>query len=137
MGTNSAKQARPATVDEYLAAVGDEHDDRRVALERLRRTVMSAAPGIGEGMSYRLPSFRLGGRWILHIGAAARHCAIYGIANTDRAELAAYDTGAKGTIRFQPDEPLPDALVRKLVRERIAANSARKRRVSASGARDR
>ena len=61
------------------------------------------------------------------IGAAANHCAFYPMSSTIvgqfQAELKTYDT-SKGAIRFQPEKPLPAALVRKLVKARIAETSA-------------
>jgi uncharacterized protein YdhG (YjbR/CyaY superfamily) len=61
-------------------------------------------------------------------GAAVKHCAFYPGAHPVRAhrdELEAYDT-SKGTVRFRPDRPLPAALVRKLVKTRVAERAARR-----------
>ena len=120
MAIKPKAKARPRTIDEYLAALSS---DKRAALERLRRIIRAAAPGVEEGISYQLPAFRLDGKWLLWIGAAANHCAIYGVVGADRNELKDYDTSGKGTIRFKPDDPLPDALVRTLVKARIAKNA--------------
>lgn len=64
---------------------------------------------------------------LVGFGATAKHCAFYLMSGTvveaHKDELADYDT-SKGTIRFQADEPLPAALVRKLVKARIAENEA-------------
>ena len=112
-------QAKPASVDDYLAPLSA---DKRAALERLRRVIKSAAPNAEECISYNVPTYRLDGKMILSFGAAANHCALYAGAypiKAHEAELADYDTG-KGTIRFQPDHPLPDALVRRLVKTRVA-----------------
>ena len=110
---------KPGTIDEYLARLSNE---KRAALEKLRRTIKSAAPKAQEYISYQVPAFRLGGRLLVAFGATANHCAFYPGAlpvATHQDELEAYDTG-KGTIRFQPDSPLPATLVRKLVKTRIA-----------------
>ena len=122
---------RPADINEYLAALPDY---QRSALEKLRRTIRAAAPDAVESIAYRLPTFKHQGRPLIYFGAARNHCAIYGPAvDAFRDELAAYDT-SKGTIRFQPARPLPAALVKKLVRARIAeietaaAERKRKRR---------
>ena len=115
---------KPTTIDEYLAELSE---DKRAALERLRKIIRGVAPGVEEGISYQIPAFRLDGRWIVWMGAAANHCAIYGVGGTSD-ELNDYDTSGKGTIRFQPDHPLPAALVRKLVKARIAKNAAKKPR---------
>ncbi len=112
--------AKPTTIDQYLDRVLPE---QRVVLEKLRATIKAAAPGAEEGISYQLAAFRLGGKPLIAFGATARHCALYPMsAATVEAfagELAAYET-SKGTIRFQPEKPLPAALVRKLVKARIA-----------------
>jgi uncharacterized protein YdhG (YjbR/CyaY superfamily) len=114
--TNTAK---PQTIAEYLAPLSSE---KRATLQKLRKAIKSAAPNVEECISYGIPAFRLDGKLLLAFGAATKHCAFYAGAapnRAHRAELKAYST-AKGTIRFQPDEPLPTALVRKLVRFRVA-----------------
>ena len=122
----------PRTIDEYLALLSDE---KRTALEKLRRAIKSAAPRAEECISYGIPAFRLGGRMLVAFGAAAKHCAFYAGAFPAKAhknELEAYDT-SKGTIRFPADSPLPATLVRKLVKARIAEHAAR-RPAAADGA---
>ena len=113
------------THDEYLAAVSD---DKRVALEELRRIIREAAPGAVECISYGLPAFRLEGRNLVAYGAAAKHCALYpmsaAVVEAFRDELKDYDT-SKGTIRFQVENPLPESLVRRLVVARIAENASK------------
>jgi uncharacterized protein YdhG (YjbR/CyaY superfamily) len=112
-------KSKPQNIDEYLASLNAK---QRAALEKLRKAIKAAAPAAEECISYQLPSFRFGGKVIVWFGAATNHCAFYPGALPIRAhkdELEAYDT-SKGTIRFQPDKPLPAALVRKLVKTRIA-----------------
>jgi uncharacterized protein YdhG (YjbR/CyaY superfamily) len=111
---------KPLTIDAFLSGLSDE---KRAALEKLRRTIRAAAPGVEECIAYGVPAFRLGGRFLVGFGAGANHCSFYpgGTAMTPYlAELAGYDT-SKGTIRFQPGEGLPAALVRKIVRSRVRA----------------
>ena len=116
--------AKPQTIDEYLAPLPV---DKRAALEKIRRAIRAAAPLAEECISYGLPAFRLHGRMLVGFGAAKKHCAFYPWSSTTvqtlEAELRAYDT-SPGTIRFPPDKPLPAALVRKLVKARIAENNA-------------
>ena len=116
------KAARPGTIDEYLARVSDH---QRAALANLRATIKQVAPGAEECISYGIPAFRLNGM-LVGFGATAKHCAFYLMSATTvdahKQALARYDT-SKGTIRFQPDDPLPAALVRKLVKARIRENS--------------
>ncbi len=109
------------TIDEYLSALSD---DKRAALERLRKNIRAAAPKAEECISYQLPAFRQNGM-LVGFGAASNHCAFYLMSSSTveahKDELKDYDT-SKGTIRFQPDDPLPAALVRKLVKARIEEN---------------
>ena len=116
---------RPKTIDEYLAALSD---DKRAALEKLRKTIRAAAPKAEECISYQLAAFRQDGM-LVAFGATANHCAFYLMSSSTveahKGELKDYDT-SKGTIRFQADKPLPVALVRKLVKARIAENEGRR-----------
>jgi len=107
------------TVDEYLARIPP---DKRAALERLRAAIHAAVPGLEECISYQMPAFRLDGRVLVWFGAATKHCAFYPGARPLEVHadvLAAHDT-SKGTLRFPPERPLPAALVRKLLRVRVA-----------------
>ena len=121
-------RGKTTPIDEYLARVGTE---QRAALERLRRTIRAAAPGAEEILSYGIPTFRLDGRGLVAFGASSGHCALYPLNGTTVAqfsdELEGWDT-SKGTIRFRPERPLPVALVKKLVKARIAENARRGRR---------
>jgi uncharacterized protein YdhG (YjbR/CyaY superfamily) len=121
---NSKPKTSATTHDAYLAVLSDE---KRAALRRLRTAILSAAPGAQECISYQLAAFRLGGKMLVAMGASENHCAFYLMSSTllddFDDELAGYDT-SKGTIRFQPAKPLPNSLVRKLVKARIAENRA-------------
>ena len=109
----------PTTHDEYLAGLSE---DRQRALEKLRKDIKAAAPKTEECMSYGIPGFRLKGKLLVSYGSAAKHCAFYpgSIVQAFKKELKGYDTSGKGTIRFSAKEPLPAALVRKIVKARIA-----------------
>lgn len=111
------------TIDEYLTRVSD---DKREALERLRQTIRDVVPLAEECISYQMPAFRYEGRVLVYFAAAANHCAFYpgGMVNDFKDELEAFET-SKGTIRFQPDRPLPASLVQKIVRARMAQHAAR------------
>ena len=118
----NVKAGKPKTIDDYLASLSH---DQGAALEKLRKIIRAAAPDAEECISYGLPAFRLNGM-LVAFGATANHCAFYPMnSSTVKAhqeELKDYDT-SKGTIRFQPDKPLPATLVRKLVKARIAENA--------------
>ena len=118
-------KSKPTTVDEYLAGV---NAGQRAALEKLRRAIRAAAPGAEECISYGLAAFRLNGRLLVAFGASAGHCALYPMNSTTveafQTQLKNFDT-SKGTIRFTVEKPLPIALVKRLVKARIAENDRR------------
>jgi len=115
--------ATPTTIDGYLERLPA---DQRKALQKLRQTIRAAAPEAEECISYQLAAFRLNGM-LVAFGATPKHCAFYLMSGSTveahKNELKEFDT-SKGTIRFQPDHPLPAALVRKLVKARISENRA-------------
>jgi uncharacterized protein YdhG (YjbR/CyaY superfamily) len=116
--------ARPRTIDEYLAGL---EPDQRAALEKIRRAIRSAAPKAEECIAWGMPGFRLDGRCFVAFRATAKHCSLHPMSGLTVAahakELAGYDT-SPGTIRFPPSEPLPAALVRLLVKARLAEKAA-------------
>jgi uncharacterized protein YdhG (YjbR/CyaY superfamily) len=117
-------KSTPRTIDEYLAGV---NADQRVALEKLRKTIRGAAPGVEECISYGIPAFRLNGRSLVFFGAWANHCSFYpGSSRTlkkFRSDLTGFQI-TKGTVRFSPGNTLPVALIRRLVKARIAEDRA-------------
>jgi uncharacterized protein YdhG (YjbR/CyaY superfamily) len=113
---------KPKTIDEYLAGVDADHRD---ALQKLRETIHTVAPKAEECISYGIPAFRLNGRSLVFFGAWANHCAFYPGSSATlkkfRNELRDFQT-SKGTLRFSPDKPVPVALVKKLLKARMAEN---------------
>jgi len=114
----------PRNHDEYLAALPA---DQRQVLQALRQTIRELAPHAEETISYQICAFR-DGVMLVGYGATPKHCAFFLMSNqttkTHAADLKGYDLST-GTVRFQPDRPLPAALVQKLVRARQAENAAR------------
>lgn len=110
------------TFNSYLAALPPT---QRAALQKLRRDIRAAAPGVEECISYGVPAFRLNGRFLVAMAAAANHLSFYpgSALQAFKMDLRRYDT-SKGTIRFQPGKPLPGTLVRKLVKARMAKDGS-------------
>ena len=118
-----AKSAPAKDVDEYLAGVPKE---ARATLEKLRKTIKAAAPMASESISYQMPMYKYHGM-VIGFAAFKDHCSIFpgsAVMDAHKEELKRYDT-SKGTIRFPANKPLPAALVKKLVKARIAENEAR------------
>lgn len=110
-------------VDAYIARFPA---DVRALLESMRRTIRAAARGATETISYGIPTFDLHGKHLVHYAAFKHHIGFYptGRGMQDFAtELAKYPTG-RGSVQFAFDAPLPLALVRRIVRQRVAVVTA-------------
>ena len=111
------------TVDAYLAALPEE---ARATLEKIRKAIKAAAPKATEVISYQIPMYKQHGM-LVGFAAFKDHCSFFPGAKpvaTYKDELKAYET-SKGTIRFPIGKPLPAALVKRLVKARIAENEKR------------
>jgi len=117
-------KTKPNPIDAYLAKVSPE---QRAALETLRKRIRAAAPEAEECLSYGVPAFRQNGL-LVGFGASKNHCAFFPMTGHTVAafaeELIDFET-SKGAIRFTPDRPLPAALVKKIVKARLAEERAK------------
>jgi len=121
------------SVDEYLAALPE---DTRATLEKIRKAVKAAAPKAAEVISYQMPMYKQNGM-LVGFAAFKNHCSFFPGAKpiaTYKDELKAYKT-SKGTIQFPIGKPLPAALVKKLVKMRLAENEANLKKKAATNRR--
>jgi uncharacterized protein YdhG (YjbR/CyaY superfamily) len=124
----------PQTIDEYIAGFPP---DIQAILEKIRGTIREAAPGAQEAISYQMPTFTLNGN-LVHFAAFKKHIGFYPTpTGTEKFqdELSAYK-GAKGSVQFPLDQPIPYALIRRIVEFRVEENleRAKARRQKKEGA---
>jgi uncharacterized protein YdhG (YjbR/CyaY superfamily) len=117
--TSAKRKAAPKSVEEYLAGVPEP---ARSTLNQLRAAIRSAVPpGSTETISYRMPAFKHK-KVLVWFAAFSNHCSLFptaAVVEAFKSELKGFST-SKGTIHFPIDKPLPIALVRKLVKARVA-----------------
>src|SRR5437667_2735411 len=116
--------AAPTSVDDYLAALPEES---RAVLAKLRATIRAAAPEATETISYQMPAFKDHGRFLVSYAAFKDHFSLFpaskAVMEALGEELRPYFSG-KGTLRFTSDNPIPAALVKKIVKTRLEEAAA-------------
>ena len=114
------------TVSSYLAAVPKEQRD---VLQRMRRTIKAAAPRAEEVISYGIPGYKHCGM-LVFFAAFRDHCSFFPasklILKNFAKELQPFKVKGS-TIHFTPQNPLPAALLKKMVKARVAQNEARRK----------
>jgi len=111
-------------------------DDKRTALEKLRRFVLKALPGSVDGVSYAMPAIFLDGKAVVAYAAAKKFCSLYPMSGripaAFKADLPGYSM-TKGSIHFTPEKPIPAPVLRRILKARLAemkAKAARPKRAS-------
>jgi uncharacterized protein YdhG (YjbR/CyaY superfamily) len=125
---DSAAAEGEAAVTAYLARVPEP---ARSTLEKIRATIRSVVPAEAtEGLSYGMPAFRYKGALVAY-AAFKNHCSFLpmqaSLIDEMKEELKGYRT-SKGTLQFPVDKPLSTALVKKMVKARVAENEGKKAR---------
>ena len=113
------------SIDEYIAASSDRV---RPILRKIRSIVRKAAPEAVETISYGIPTFKLGGKTLVHFAAFKNHIGLYPPVKGDaKIEKAAKPyAGEKGNLKFPFDEPIPYDLIERIVRFRVKRASIRR-----------
>jgi uncharacterized protein YdhG (YjbR/CyaY superfamily) len=126
-GSAAKGKGAPKNVEEYIA---DVPEPARSTFNRLRAAIRSAVPPEAtETISYRIPAFKHK-RVLVWFAAFSNHCSLFPTAAVIAAfenELKGFST-SKGTIHFPTDQPLPTALIKRLVKARVALNETKQKR---------
>src|SRR5437899_7089931 len=119
--------AAPKSIDAYLASIPEP---ARATLQKVRSAIRATLPPAAtETISYKIPAFRHG-QIVLWFAAFADHCSLFPTARVIemfKPNLKPY-TLSKGTIQFPTGKPLPSALIKKIVKARLAHIAAKKPR---------
>ena len=119
------RMERAQAVDRYIAS---QSDDRRVAMETLRDTINAAAPDATETIAYGMPALRgKSGSFLLSYDAVKNHYSVFpaseAVLEAGGDELKPYISG-KATIQFPADQPIPTALITRIVKARVVEDAA-------------
>ncbi len=111
----------PATIDEYIAGFPP---DIQAILQKIRATIQKAAPDATERISYRMPCFAQDGN-LVYFAAFKKHIGLFPpVSDAALKQEAAKYAGPKGNLQFPLDEPMPYALITKIVKARVKENKA-------------
>jgi uncharacterized protein YdhG (YjbR/CyaY superfamily) len=116
----TTKKTVTKNVDEYISA---SPSDMQVKLEKVRKTIRSAAPKAEEVISYGIPGYKYYGI-LIYFAGFTNHISVYPAPRQHESfkkELAAYK-GGKGTVQFPNDKPIPFDLIKRIVKFRMKQN---------------
>lgn len=116
---------KATTIDEFIATYPKE---TQLLLDKMRATIQKAAPQATETINYGIPTFLLNGN-LVHFSAFKKHIGFYPAPSgilAFRKELSKYK-GAKGSVQFPLDKPLPLALISRIVKFRVKENMSKEK----------
>jgi uncharacterized protein YdhG (YjbR/CyaY superfamily) len=115
------KLSNPDTIDEYIA---DFPHEIQAILQKIRETIHKAAPKATERISYRMPCFAKDGN-LVYFAAFKKHIGFFPpVGEKELREQASRYAGPKGNLQFPLNEPIPYALIAKIVKQRVKENKA-------------
>jgi uncharacterized protein YdhG (YjbR/CyaY superfamily) len=113
-----SKASSAKAVDEYLAKLPP---DRRTVLRAVRAQIRAVAPDAVETLSYGIPTYKVDGKPLAYFAAFKAHLSLFALPTEELPASARRHLAAKGTIQFTPEDPLPEPVLRKLLKSRLAA----------------
>jgi uncharacterized protein YdhG (YjbR/CyaY superfamily) len=118
-----AKPQKPKDIDGYISQFPT---DVQAILEKVRATIRNAAPEAKETISYQMPAFKQHGM-LVYFAAWKKHIGLYPPTSGDKAleKAVARFAGPKGNLQFPLDEPIPHALIERIVKLRVKQDSAK------------
>ena len=123
-GSTGKNKGGTKTVEEYLAAIPEP---ARSSFDKLRATILSVVPAKAiETISYQMPAIRHNGVLVWY-AAFANHCSLFptaAVMDKFKNELKRFVT-SKGTVQFPLDKPLPIALIKRIVKARVARSESK------------
>jgi uncharacterized protein YdhG (YjbR/CyaY superfamily) len=120
-------KAAVGVVDAYIAK---QPDEAQSVLQRVRRIIRKALPEAEETISYQIPTYKLGGQYVVYFAGWKKHWSLYPVTAPVRAKLGSELAScklSKGTVRFPLADPVPAKLVERIVMELATAAEARRR----------
>jgi uncharacterized protein YdhG (YjbR/CyaY superfamily) len=127
-----AKKSGFTSVDQYISTLPK---DTQKMMQEIRKTIKAVVPKAEEGISYQMAAFKVNGDYFAHFAAWKKHIGMYPIPAGDaafRKQIIPY-MGAKSSLQFPLDKPLPLQLIRKMVKFRIAENRQNEKKKSVRG----
>lgn len=113
------------TVEEYIATFNETVASK---LKEIRAIILSEAPEADEYISYKMPAYKYKGKPLVYFAGYAKHIGFYALPtghDAFKAELSGFKQG-KGSVQFPLNEPLPEALIRKMIAFRMQQNEENK-----------
>lgn len=127
-------QPPPKNVDEYIAGFPPAVQE---VLERVRGAIRKALPGAEEAISYRIPTYRLHGRYVIYFAGWKQHYSLYPankrLVAAFKEDLAPYEVNNKGTIRFPLSQPVPVRLIASIAKFRAREVAEREKTKAPTG----
>jgi uncharacterized protein YdhG (YjbR/CyaY superfamily) len=112
------EKSKPNSIDEYMVNFPKE---TQLILEEIRKTIQKTAPNASETISYGMPAFKQNGKVLIYFAAYPHHIGLYATPQGHeafKADLAKYKQG-KGSVQFPINQPMPLALIARIVKFRV------------------